>query len=91
LVQVSQAETTGPLPKEPFRLNRRHHVQAGPGWLTIFCHLSWINCCRFFRQSRFWQRIGSDYRRFFRLHPDHLQVIDLINRKDFDRRIKTLG
>jgi hypothetical protein len=37
------------------------------------------------------QRIGSDFRLFFRLHPDHLQVIDLINRKDFDRRLKTLG
>jgi hypothetical protein len=37
------------------------------------------------------QRIGSDYRLFFRLHADHLQVIDLINRKDFDRRLKTLG
>jgi hypothetical protein len=37
------------------------------------------------------QRIGSDYRLLFRLHPDHLQVIDLINRKDFNRRIKTLG
>jgi hypothetical protein len=37
------------------------------------------------------QRIGSDYRLFFRLHHDHLQVIDLINRKDFARRLKTLG
>ena len=37
------------------------------------------------------QRIGSDYRLFFRLHPDHLPVIDLINRKDFHRRLKTLG
>jgi hypothetical protein len=37
------------------------------------------------------QRIGSDYRLFFRLHPDRLQVIDFINRKDFDRWIKTLG
>ncbi len=36
------------------------------------------------------QRIGSDYRLFFRLHPDHLQVIDLINRKDFHNRLKTL-
>jgi len=25
------------------------------------------------------------------MYPDHLQVIDLINRKDFARRIKTLG
>ncbi|HTX22521.1 MAG TPA: SEC-C metal-binding domain-containing protein [Candidatus Aquilonibacter sp.] len=37
------------------------------------------------------QRIGSDYRLLFRLHPDHLQVIDLINRKDLDRRLKTLA
>jgi hypothetical protein len=36
------------------------------------------------------QRIGSDYRLFFRLHPGHLQVIDLINRKDFHHRLKTL-
>ena len=36
------------------------------------------------------QRIGTDYRLLFRLHPDHLQVIDLINRKDLDRRLKTL-
>jgi hypothetical protein len=36
------------------------------------------------------QRIGSDYRLFFRLHPDRLQVIDLINRKDFHNRLKTL-
>ena len=36
------------------------------------------------------QRIGSDYRLLFRLHPDRLEVIDLINRKDLDRRIKTL-
>jgi hypothetical protein len=36
------------------------------------------------------QRIGSDYRLLFRLHSDHLQVIDLINRKDLDRRLKTL-
>jgi hypothetical protein len=37
------------------------------------------------------QRIGSDYRLLFRLHADHLQVIDLINRKDLDRRLKTLA
>jgi hypothetical protein len=36
------------------------------------------------------QRIGSDFRLLFRLHPDHLEVIDLINRKDLDRRVKTL-
>jgi hypothetical protein len=36
------------------------------------------------------QRIGSDYRLLFRLQADHLQVVDLINRKDFDRRLKTL-
>ncbi len=36
------------------------------------------------------QRIGSDYRLLFRLWPERMEVIDLINRKDLDRRIKTL-
>ena len=35
-------------------------------------------------------RIGSDYRMLFRLLPDRVQVVDLINRKDLERRIKTL-
>lgn len=37
------------------------------------------------------QRIGSDYRLLFRLHPGCMEIIDLINRKDLDRRLKTLG
>jgi hypothetical protein len=36
------------------------------------------------------QRIGSGYRLLFRLWPERLEVIDLINRKDLGRRIKTL-
>jgi len=36
------------------------------------------------------QRIGSDFRLLFRLFPDRVQIVDLINRKDLDRRIKTL-
>ncbi|HEY5345888.1 MAG TPA: SEC-C metal-binding domain-containing protein [Verrucomicrobiae bacterium] len=36
------------------------------------------------------QRIGSDYRLLFRLWPERMEVIDLINRKDLERRIKTL-
>jgi hypothetical protein len=36
------------------------------------------------------QRIGSDHRLLFRLHPGHLQVLDLINRKDLERKIKKL-
>jgi hypothetical protein len=36
------------------------------------------------------QRIGSDFRLLFRLLSDRVQVVDLINRKDLDRRIKTL-
>ncbi len=36
------------------------------------------------------QRIGSDYRLLFRLWPERMEVIDLVNRKDLDRRIKTL-
>jgi hypothetical protein len=36
------------------------------------------------------QRIGRDHRLLFRLLSDQLVVIDLINRRDLDRRIKTL-
>ncbi|MDB6028777.1 MAG: hypothetical protein JWM68_5000 [Verrucomicrobiales bacterium] len=36
------------------------------------------------------QRIGSDFRLLFRLFADRVQVVDLINRRDLDRRIKTL-
>jgi hypothetical protein len=36
------------------------------------------------------QRIGINYRLLFRLWPERMEVIDLINRKDLDRRIKTL-
>jgi len=36
------------------------------------------------------QRIGINYRLLFRLWPGRLEVIDLINRKDLDQRIKTL-
>ncbi len=36
------------------------------------------------------QRFGINYRLLFRLWPGRLEVIDLIKRKDLDRRIKTL-
>jgi len=35
-------------------------------------------------------RVGSDYRLLFQLQPECVQVIDLINRRDLDRRIRTL-
>lgn len=37
------------------------------------------------------QRIGSDYRLLFRLLPDRVQVVTLINRRDLDRTIKSLA
>lgn len=37
------------------------------------------------------QRIGSDYRVLFRLLPDRVQVVALINRRDLERTIKTLA
>jgi hypothetical protein len=37
------------------------------------------------------QRIGSDYRLLFRLTENHVQIVDLINRKDLFKRLKTLG
>ncbi len=36
------------------------------------------------------QRIGIDHRLLFRLHPDRVQLIALINRRDLDRKIKGL-
>jgi hypothetical protein len=35
-------------------------------------------------------RIGRDHRLLFRLHPDRVEVVDLINRRDLDRRIEKL-
>jgi len=36
------------------------------------------------------QRVGIDFRLLFRLLPDRIQVIDLITRQDFERKIKSL-
>jgi hypothetical protein len=36
------------------------------------------------------QRIGANHRLLFRLTPERLMVVDLINRRDLDRRIKSL-
>ena len=36
------------------------------------------------------QRVGADHRLLFRLHTDILEVVDLINRRDLERRIKSL-
>ncbi len=36
------------------------------------------------------QRIGGDYRLLFRLLPDRVQVVTLINRRELDRTIKSL-
>ncbi|MGL4401914.1 MAG: SEC-C metal-binding domain-containing protein [Luteolibacter sp.] len=35
-------------------------------------------------------RVGIDHRLLFRLQPDCIQVVDLINRRDLEKRIKTL-
>ncbi|MEO5712690.1 MAG: SEC-C metal-binding domain-containing protein [Luteolibacter sp.] len=35
-------------------------------------------------------RVGIDHRLLFRLQPDSVEVVDLINRKDLERRIKQL-
>ncbi len=37
------------------------------------------------------QRVGEDYRLLFRLKPNILEVINLINRKDLERTIKSLA
>ena len=35
-------------------------------------------------------RVGADHRLVFRLHPASLEVLDLINRRDLDRLVKSL-
>lgn len=35
-------------------------------------------------------RVGIDHRLLFRLHATTLEVVDLINRRDLDRRVKGL-
>ena len=35
-------------------------------------------------------RIGKDYRLLFRLHHERLEVVDLINRRDLEKRIRSL-
>jgi len=35
-------------------------------------------------------RIGRDHRLLFRLHPDRIEIVDLINRRDLERRIERL-
>ena len=35
-------------------------------------------------------RVGIDHRLLFRLQPDCVQVVDLINRRDLEKRIKAL-
>ena len=37
------------------------------------------------------QRIGGDYRLLMRLHPDRVQVVALIHRRDLDRTVKSLA
>ena len=43
------------------------------------------------RNREIWcHRVGADHRLLFRLHPDTLEVVDLINRRDLQRWIKSL-
>jgi hypothetical protein len=36
------------------------------------------------------QRIGEHYRLLFRLHPGRLEIVDLIHRRDLERKIKSM-
>jgi mRNA-degrading endonuclease RelE of RelBE toxin-antitoxin system len=36
------------------------------------------------------QRIGEHYRLLFRMHPGRIEFVDLIHRRDLERRIKSL-
>jgi mRNA-degrading endonuclease RelE of RelBE toxin-antitoxin system len=36
-------------------------------------------------------RLAGDYRLLFKLQPEKLEILDLINRRDFEKWLKTLG
>ena len=36
------------------------------------------------------QRVSKDYRLLFRLHPERLEIVDLIHRRDLERKIKAM-
>jgi mRNA-degrading endonuclease RelE of RelBE toxin-antitoxin system len=36
-------------------------------------------------------RVARDYRLLFKLQSDRLEIVDLINRRDFEKWLKTLG
>ena len=35
-------------------------------------------------------RVSEDYRLLFRLHPERVEILDLINRRDLERKIKAM-
>jgi hypothetical protein len=64
------------------RRGRFPNLQAPGGWSNSRASWSGGKTLR--------ARVGIDHRLLFRLEPDCVQAVDLINRRDLEKRIKTL-
>jgi hypothetical protein len=79
-------ETLADLPKHVARSAVAMAGRLASGELAAFAGVVRLKACPDVHR----QRIGGDHRLLFRLQPDRLVVVDLINRRDLERRIKSL-
>ncbi len=79
-------ETLGALPRQAARAALAMIGRLAGGEPAAFAGVVQLRACPGILR----QRIGSEHRLLFRLLPDRVQVVDLINRRDLDRRIKSL-
>jgi hypothetical protein len=79
-------ETLENFPKHVVRSAVAMAGRLASGELAAFAGVVRLKAC----PDVYRQRIGGDHRLLFRLQPDRLVVVDLINRRDLERRIKSL-
>ncbi|MEO6785846.1 MAG: hypothetical protein ABI318_06900, partial [Chthoniobacteraceae bacterium] len=79
-------ETLGELPRHAARAALAMIGRLAGGEPAAFAGVVQLKACHGILR----QRIGSEYRLLFTLLPDRVQIVDLINRRDLDRKIKTL-
>ena len=79
-------ETLQALPRHVARNAVATIGRLAAGELAAFAGVVRLKAC----PEIYRQRIGANHRLLFRLTPDQLVVVDLINRRDLERRIKSL-
>ena len=79
-------ETLGRLPRQVARGAMAMLGRLAAGEPAAFVGVVQLKDC----PNTLRQRIGIDHRLLFRLHADRVEVVDLINRRDLEKRIKTL-